>query len=157
MSRPSEPAVRSMPQRDRDARLTRILEDARVVAVIGMSPDPERDSHGVGRYLRDQGYFVIPVHTEAEEIDGMAVYPDLDAVPDEVEVDVVDVFVAGPRHGPLVEQAAATGAPVIWFQPGAGNDESEARARAAGLEVVAGACARAEHRRLLRGDQEEVR
>lgn len=138
-----------LPDRGADARIREILGKPRVVAVVGMSPNPSRPSNEVGRYLRAHGFTVVPVHPKEDEIEGMRAYRDLLSIPGETRVDVVDLFVAGERTAPIVEQAAQIGASVVWFQPGAENPAAEARARELGLEVISGKCAMAEHRRLL--------
>lgn len=138
-----------MPDRSHDARVREVLGQPRTVAVVGMSPKPERPVHEVALYLRDRGFTIVPVHPSETEIEGMKVYPDLASIPSEIAIDIVDLFVAGPRTAPVVEQAAAIGAPIVWFQPGAENPQSEARARELGLEVFSGSCTMAEHKRLL--------
>jgi len=140
-----------IPPRGGDARIEEILGERRTVAVVGMSHKPDRPSYEVGLYLKEQGFKVLPVHPKAKEIAGLPVYPTLEALPSDEPVYLVDLFVAGDRTGEVVEQAAAIGAKVIWFQPGTENAVSEARARALGLEVVSGRCTMADHRRLFGG------
>ena len=140
-----------MPDRSRDARIREILGAPCTIAVVGMSPKTDRPSNEVALYLRDKGFTIIPVHPAAEEIEGMKAYPDLESIPKDAGVTIVDLFVAGPRTMPVVEQAARIGAPVIWFQPGTENAESEKRAAELGMEVIAGACTKAEHQRLFGG------
>jgi len=138
-----------MPDRSADARVRDILGTSRVVAVVGMSPKRDRPSNEVGLYLKDHGFTIIPVHPKEKEIDGMKVYPDLLSIPPDTGVEIVDLFVAGERTVPLVEQAARIGAAIVWFQPGTEHPPSEARARELGLEVISGKCTMAEHRRLF--------
>ena len=126
-----------------------ILGKPRVIAVVGMSPNRERPSNEVGLYMQEQGFTIIPVHPKASEIEGLRAYPDLLAIPSEAGVEIVDLFVAGERTGPMVEQAAQIGAPIVWFQPGAEHPATELRAYALGLEVISGKCTMAEHRRLF--------
>lgn len=140
-----------MPDRDQDARVRQVLGQPQVVAVVGMSPNPARPSTEVALYLQERGFLIVPVHPKAAEIEGLKVYPDLASIPSDVKIDIVDLFVAGPRTAPVVEQAAAIGAPIVWFQPGAEHPETEARARELGLEVFSGTCTMAEHRRLFGG------
>ncbi|MBU0754405.1 MAG: CoA-binding protein [Planctomycetes bacterium] len=132
-----------------DDRIRAILEKPRTVAVVGMSPKPERPSNEVGMYLHRAGFTVIPVHPAGGEISGLRVFPSLEEIPKETAVEIVDLFVAGPRTMELVEEAARIKAKYIWFQPGAENPKSEARAKALGLEVVSGICTKAEHQRLI--------
>lgn len=138
-----------MPSKDRDARVREILESPRTVAVVGMSPKKERPSNEVGLYLRDHGFTVIPVHPKADEIEGMKVYPDLEAIPSEQRIDIVDLFVSGNITLHAVEQAAKIRAKIVWFQPGTENPEAEQRAADLGLEVFSGRCTKADHERLI--------
>jgi hypothetical protein len=130
------------------AELKRILESAQVVAMVGLSAKPERDSHRVAKYLQEHGYRIIPVNPAEEEILGERSYPDLEAVP--APVDVVDVF-RRPEHVPAIaDQAQAIGAKVLWLQKGVRNDEAAERARQAGLTVVQDQCMMQDHKLLLR-------
>ncbi|MBI4702484.1 MAG: CoA-binding protein [Deltaproteobacteria bacterium] len=138
-----------VPDRSADARVREWLGRPRVVAVVGMSPDPARPSYDVGLYLRERGFTVIPVHPKATEIAGLRVERDLGAIPAAAGVEIVDIFVAPERTLPIVEQAARIGAKVVWFQPGAEHPAAEMRARELGLEVFSGTCTKAEHRRLF--------
>lgn len=151
MTDPTDAASCPMPDRSHDARVREWLGRPRVVAVVGMSPKPERPSNEVGLYLAEKGFTVVPVHPSAAAIGGLRAYPDLMAVPKDPPVEVVDLFVSGERTVPLVEQAAEIGAGVVWFQPGAEYPPAEQRARDLGLEVFSGSCTMAEHRRLFGG------
>ena len=128
-----------------DVNITKLLEKARTVVVVGCSPKPERDSHRVAAYLQGAGYRVIPVNPVAEEILGEKVYPDLASIPREIEIDIVDVF-RRPEHIPAVVDAVLDrGAKALWLQLGCGHPESEQRAADAGLIVVADRCIKIEH------------
>jgi len=151
MTDPTEGASCPMPDRDLDARTREVLGQPRVVAVVGMSPNPARPSTEVALYLKERGFTIVPVHPKATEIEGLKVYPDLRSIPAELKIDIVDLFVGGERTAPVVEQAAAIGAPIVWFQPGAEHPPTEARARELGLEVFSGTCTMAEHKRLFGG------
>jgi predicted CoA-binding protein len=138
-----------LPSEDLDARVKEILGTPRTVAVVGMSPKPERPSHDVGLYLKSQGFNIIPVHPKAEEIGGLKVYPHLEAIPKEQKVEIVDLFVSGEATLKAVEQAVRIGAKIIWFQPGTENPEYETRAGELGLEVISGRCTKADHQRFF--------
>ena len=128
-----------------DVNITKLLEKARTVVVVGCSPKPERDSHRVAAYLQGAGYRVIPVNPVAEEILGEKVYPDLASIPREIEIDIVDVF-RRPEHIPaVVDDVLARGAGALWLQLGCSHPESEQRAADAGLIVVADRCIKIEH------------
>ena len=110
----------------------------KTVAVVGMSPKPERPSHYVGMYLKEQGYDIIPVNPGHKEIAGMTSYPSLLDIP--VKVDVVDVF-RRPEHAVLISEAAVEiGARALWLQDGVINDEAAKLAEDASLLVVMNDC-----------------
>ncbi len=127
----------------------KILTEYRNIAVVGASPNPERASHRVARYLIEQGYRVTPVNPNATEVLGRTSYPDLSSVPDTVEV--VDIFRRSEDVTPIVEEAIKIGAKAIWMQEGVINDEAATRARNAGLLVVMDRCMYKEHARLNPG------
>ena len=109
------------------------LTNSKTIAVVGLSPDPERPSHYVARYLQEQGYRVIPVNPLLQEVLGEKCYPDLGSVPE--PVDMVDIFRRSEHVGPIVESAIAIGAKYVWMQDGVVNEEAAASARSAGLSV----------------------
>jgi len=134
-----------------DVTINELLRKARTIAIVGCSLKPERDSHRVAAYLQGAGYRVIPVNPVAEEILGEKVYPDLASIPDEIEIDIVDVF-RRPEHIPAVVDAVLErGAGALWLQLGCADPESEERARNAGLEVVSDRCIKVEHRQRFGG------
>ena len=123
-----------------------ILQSSQVIAVVGLSGNPERPSNIVASYLMDNGYTVIPVNPKEEEILGLKSYPDLSSVPQ--KVDVVDIFRKPEDVPPLVEDAIKIGAKTVWMQEGVINEEEAARARDAGLDVVMDKCMKKEHEKL---------
>ena len=114
--------------------IDQILTNTRAIAVVGLSPDPERPSHYVARYLQQQGYRIIPVNPTIDEALGEKSYPDLKSVPD--PIDMVEIFRRPEHVVPIVEQAIDAGAKYIWMQDGVVNEEAAALAEAAGLSVV---------------------
>ena len=117
------------------------------VAVVGMSPKPERPSHYVGMYLKKQGYDIIPVNPGHKEIAGMISYPSLLDIP--VKVDVVDVF-RRPEHAvPISEAAVEIGAKALWLQDGVINQEASKLAEDAGLLVVMNDCMLRRHKQFF--------
>jgi predicted CoA-binding protein len=126
-----------------------ILESYRVIAVVGLSPNPERTSHHVCSYLKEQGYRIIPVNPTTTEALGEVCYPDLISVPEGVEV--VQVFRRSEDVPPVVDQAIKIGAKAIWMQEGIANDEAALKARQAGLLVVMDRCMLKEHRHMKGG------
>jgi len=129
------------------AAIRRILQDSRTIAVVGLSPKPHRPSHQVARYLMEAGYTIIPVNPSQDAILGLRCYPDLRAIP--VQVDLVDIFRRAEEVGPIVEDAIAIGARFIWMQEGIVNQAAAALAEAAGLSVVMDRCTMVDHLNLL--------
>ena len=124
-----------------------ILEKSKVIAVVGLSPKPERDSHEVAKYLQGQGYRIVPVNPRADTILGEKSYPDLASIPE--KVDVVDIFRRSDDVPPVVDQAIDIGAKAVWMQLGIVNEGAAAKAREAGLGVVMDRCMLVEHRNLV--------
>jgi predicted CoA-binding protein len=123
-----------------------ILENSRTVAVVGISPKAERDSHRVARYLKEQGYRIVPVNPGQKEILGEICYPNLKAIP--FPVDMVDVFRRSEAVPPIVDDAIAMGAKVVWMQLGIVHNESAKKARESGLSVIMNKCTKIEHMHL---------
>ncbi len=130
-----------------------ILNKYRSVAIVGASPDPERPSYRVVRYLMKHGYHVMPVNPNVQDILGKTSYPDLKSIPEKVEV--VDIFRRSEDVMPIVDAAIEIGAKVVWMQEGVINGEAAAKARDAGLLVVMDRCMRKEHLRFARSKREK--
>ncbi len=127
-----------------DDLITRILSESHTIAVVGLSPDPERDSYEVAAYLQAHGYRIIPVNPNAAEILGERCYAALRDIPE--PVDLVDVF-RRPEATPAIAAATvAIGAKALWLQLGIVNNEAAAIARAGGVDVVMDRCTMIEHR-----------
>jgi len=133
----------------------KILHEYRTLAVVGLSPDPNRPSHKVAAYLADHGYEIIPVNPDAREILGRPSYPSLQSVRGDVEV--VDIFRRSEEVAAIVDEAIKIGAKAVWMQEGVINEEAAARARDAGLLVVMNKCMFKEHRRLGKEPDQERR
>ncbi len=133
--------------------IEKILTRYRTVAVVGASPKPDRPSHRVAEFLKNEGYRVIPVTPKGGQIVDETVYPDLTSIPE--PVDVVDVFRRAEDVMPIAEEAIAIGAKALWMQEGIINEEAAEKARKAGLTVVMDHCMRKE---LLRheGREDEI-
>jgi hypothetical protein len=130
-----------------DDTVERVVRHARSVAVVGVSPNPARPSHGVAAYLIRSGLLVFPVNPAIKELFGLPAYPSLAELPE--RVDIVDVFRRPSVVVPVAEQAVAAGAGALWLQLGVINDEAAAIAAAGGLDVVMDRCLKVEHQRLL--------
>ena len=124
----------------------RQLAEAKTIAVVGMSPRPDRPSHYVAKYLMENGYRIIPVNPADDEILGMKSYPNLKSVPE--RIDLVDIFRRSSQVPPIVDDALEIGARFIWMQDGVIHEESAAKARARGASVVMDNCMMREHMRL---------
>ena len=131
-----------------DAKLRRILATVRTIAMVGASTNWNRPSYFVMKYLQGKGYRVIPVNPRAagQELLGERIYANLREIPD--HIDMVDVFRASDTVGPIMEEAIAIGAKVVWMQLGVRNDEVAAKGEAAGIEVIMNRCPKIEFGRL---------
>jgi predicted CoA-binding protein len=132
---------------DRDSVLKEILLSAKTIASVGLSSNPNKESYRIASYLKDQGYRVIPVNPTASEIMGDTSYPDLQSVPE--KIDIVQVFRKPEDVPPVVDDAIKAGAKVIWMQEGIVHEEAAEKARQAGLQVVMDTCMRVAHRTLI--------
>jgi uncharacterized protein len=116
----------------------KILKSARTIAVVGLSANARRPSHGVARYLQRAGYRIIPVNPNVAEVLGERAYATLSELPE--PVDVVEVFRRSEFAGAIVDEAIAIGAGAVWLQDGVVDEAAAERARAAGLDVVMDDC-----------------
>jgi predicted CoA-binding protein len=136
---------------DMDDDVRTLLTTTRTWAVVGCSPDPARDSNRIAAMLKHRGYTIVPVNPTEEEILGERCYPSVGAIPDEVEIEVVDVFRRSEAAGEHVDEAIARGAKGVWLQLGVIDREAEKRARHAGLLVAMDRCPAIELPRLATG------
>ena len=123
-----------------------ILHSTRTIAVVGLSSKRYRPSYGVAEYLQRSGYRIIPVNPMETEVLGEKSYPDLDSVPE--PVDLVDIFRRSEFVPAIVEAAIRKGAKAVWMQEGVIHEAAGQRARDAGLAVVMDRCILKDHRRL---------
>src|SRR5687767_15382819 len=105
-----------------DKEMKEILLSAKTVASVGLSSNQEKESYWIASYLKEQGYDIIPVNPTADEIMGEKSYPDLESVPE--KIDVVQVFRRQEDVPPVVDSAIKAGARVIWMQEGIVNEEA---------------------------------
>ena len=127
--------------------INKILTGVKKIAVVGISPKEERDSHKVAKYLLDHGYDVVPVNPGQKEILGKTCFKTLKDIP--FPVDVADLFLNPQRIPPIVEQAVEMGVKVIWMQLGVIHNEAALKAREAGVVVVMDKCIKQEHEKLV--------
>jgi uncharacterized protein len=127
--------------------IERLVRESRSVAVVGLSPDPRRPSHGVARYLRASGLRILPVNPRLSSWEGLAAYPSLADLP--AAPDIVDVFRRPEFAAEIAEQAVALGAGALWLQLGVISPEAARIAEAGGLDVVMDRCLAVEHREVV--------
>ncbi|HET6932371.1 MAG TPA: CoA-binding protein [Candidatus Acidoferrum sp.] len=125
--------------------VAQILRSAKTIAVVGLSSNPMRASHGVAEYLKNAGYRIIPVNPNETEVLGEKAYTRLEDVRE--PVDLVDVFRRAEEVPGVADSAIRIGAKVLWMQLGIENAEAAERAKTAGLVVVEDACLMVEHKR----------
>ena len=128
--------------------VTELLKRARTIAVVGLSNDPMRPSHGVAAYLQSHGYRIIPVNPQVESCLGEKSYSTLLDVP--VKIDIVDIFRRPEFVEEIVEQAIQLKVPAIWMQEDVVHERAAEKARQAGMFVVMDRCILKEHRARFR-------
>lgn len=135
-----------------DAEVREMLTATKTWAVVGCSPDPARDSNRIAAMLQQRGFDVIPVNPTADEILGARCYPSVGAIPEDIAVDVVDVFRRADQAGAHVDEAIARdGVKGVWLQLGVIDPDAAKRARRAGLLVAMDRCPAIELPRLRTG------
>ncbi len=142
---PLAPAATPPPLGDEELR--RILQDAKVIAIVGLSEDPTKDSHQIGLYLKEEGYRVVAVNPKVTSLLGEKAWGSVEAIP--VPIDIVDVFRKPETVGPIADAAVHRHVKCLWMQVGIVNELAAAKARTAGIPVVMDRCIRDEHRRLF--------
>ncbi len=125
--------------------IQRILAECKTIAVVGLSSNPIRPSHGVSRYLQQHGYRIIPVNPNETSVLGEPAYPSLAAVPE--KFDLVDIFRRSEEAAEHVDEAIRLGAKAVWLQEGVIDEAAAQRAADAGLWVVMDRCILKEHMR----------
>ena len=129
----------------------KLLAEAKTIAVVGLSGNRLRTSHGVSEYMQSAGYRIIPVNPNETRVLGERAWPSLDDVPE--QVDVVNIFRRSEFVSPIVDAAIRIGAKGVWMQEGVVDEAAAQRARAAGLIVVMDHCILKEHSRIAAARQ----
>ena len=136
-----------------DNELRKALREAKVIACVGVSTKTVRPSYFVARYLDLKGYRVIPVNPgqAGKTLFGETIYPDLTSIPQDISVDIVDIFRRSEHVPPIVDEALARfpALKTIWMQIGVVNEEAAEKARAAGVRVIMNRCPKIEYQRLF--------
>jgi predicted CoA-binding protein len=122
-----------------------ILTKYKTIAVVGLSSNPARPSHGVSEYMQSSGYQIIPVNPNETDVLGEPSYARLEDAPQKIEI--VDIFRRPEEVPPVVDAAIRAGAKVVWMQLGIVNEAAAEKARAAGITVVMDACMLVEHKK----------
>jgi len=135
--------------------IAQILDDSHTIAIVGMSNKPDRASYGVGAYLQENGYRIVPVNPSypGQSILGEPVYASLQEAADALaekgqRIDIVDCFRKSEDIAPIAREAIAVRAGCLWMQLEIENQAAADMARAAGLDVVMNHCIKIEHRSL---------
>jgi len=120
-----------------------ILKESKNIAIIGLSPDSEKDSYKVAKYLLERGYNIFPIYPKEEFILGQKVYRNLSEIKE--PIDIVDVFRKPDALGAVVKEVIAKGGiKTVWFQLGLANNKAAQEAKDAGLKVVQSRCLKIE-------------
>ena len=127
-----------------DDEIRNIFINTKTIAVVGLSPDPSKASYRVAKYLKEQGFKIVPIYPKEDEILGEKVYRSLTEIP--FEIDMVDVFRKPKALMAIAEETIARGdVKFFWAQQGIVNNEAAALAEKAGLKVVQNKCTMVEH------------
>jgi predicted CoA-binding protein len=129
-----------------------MLETGKVIAVVGLSDNPERTSNRVARYMQERGYKIIPVNPNIKEALGEKAYASLRDIPQ--KIDIVNVFRRSEDIPPIADDAIAIKAGGLWMQEGIINQNAADKAEAAGLKVVMDSCIMVQHARLCQNRSE---
>ena len=121
-----------------DPELKQLLNDTTIIAIVGASSNPDKESHGIMQKLQRSGYRVIPVNPHETEVLGERSYPSLVDVPE--RIDIVDVFRRAEDTPGIADEAVTIGAKALWLQTGIVSEDAAARAKAGGLTVVMDKC-----------------
>ena len=132
-----------------ERQLRSLLGEAHVVAVVGISSKPWRPSYQVASYLQEHGYRIVPVNPNEKEVLGEQVYASLLDIPNEIHVDVVDVFRRAEHTPEVARDAVAVGARMLWLQEGIVSDEAARIAAEGGVDVIMGVCIMKVRERLI--------
>ena len=132
-----------MSEINNDAVISRILDETKTIAVIGLSSNPLRPSYSVSRYMQSNGYRIIPINPNETSALGETAYTSLDDVTE--KIDLVDIFRRSDEAGRHVDEAIRIGARGVWLQEGVIDEAAAERALGAGLDVVMDRCILKEH------------
>ena len=118
------------------------------IAIVGLSDKPDRPSFEVGKYLMEKGFKIFPVNPNIDNFFGIKAYKTLSDIKE--KIDVVDIFRRSEFTEPIIEEAIAVGAKMIWMQEGVSNEKAASKARTAGLTVIMNMCMMKEHKKIIK-------
>lgn len=133
-----------------DLMMKEMLASARTIAVVGLTDNPLRPSHGVSAYMQAQGYKIVPVNPMIHEALGEKAYASLRDIPKDMRIDIVDVFRRPDAVPEIVDEVIELKLPSLWLQEGVVHPQAAEKARKAGVKVVMDVCILKEHHRLMR-------
>jgi len=131
-----------------DISIKKILEDAKSIAILGLSPKSQRDSNKVGKYMKEHGYKIIPIRPGQKQILGEKAFASLDDIQE--PVDIVNVFRRSEQIMPHAEEALRNKPNIFWMQLGIENQEAARMLTEAGIDVIMDMCIKVEHNRLCK-------
>lgn len=126
-----------------DEEVLDILKSSKIIAIVGLSSNPDKPSNQVAKFLKEHGYTIVPVNPAANELLGEKCYPTLSAIP--FDIDVADVFRRPEDIPPVADDAINKGVKVFWMQEGIANNAAADKLRAAGITVVMDRCTKKEY------------
>ena len=132
-----------------EEEIKKILKEARVIAIVGCSRNPKKAAFKIPRYLQTIGYRIIPVNPYIDEILGEKSYKNLLEIPEEIKVDVVNIFRPTDDVPAIIDQTIKKGIKVVWMQLGIRNEKAAHKGTNAGLSIIQDSCIMVEHTVLL--------
>lgn len=135
-----------------ESEIKGILNNTKIIAVVGLSPKPKRPSHSVSKAMQGFGYKIIPVRPAVDEVLGEKAYVDLESIPETLlsKIDMVDVFRAPDKITPIIDACIKLNVPLIWLQDGVINEVEALRAQEAGITVIMDRCVYRDYVQLLK-------
>ena len=135
-----------------ESKIKDILNNTKIIVVVGLSPKPKRPSHSVSKAMQGFGYKIIPVRPAVDEVLGEKAYVDLESIPEALQskIDMVDVFRAPDKIMPIIDACIKLKVPLVWLQDGVINEAEALRAQEAGIKVVMDRCVYRDYVQLIK-------
>lgn len=126
------------------------LNSVKTIAIVGLSNNPDRPSYQVAQYLINQGYKIIPINPNISEVFSQKSYPSLDSIPENINIDIIDVFRKSEEVVSVIQEIIDSGRKsIVWLQEGIDNEKAVNLAKNHGLEVSSGICLMKFHQQLI--------